>query len=250
MAILDGWDCIWIYDIAHAFNLDSTETKMNDPVNVVVLSTLIALEMFFRFPQSVVMLGRYIYATGEALKYLDFLMKDDDEKSIFSHEINSIFGTPEIADISALLRHCMDSGLGWLSAEKHGRMIHNHIIKTITYDEIPEYLHRFENYQLCQFIMNIICGENDGYAITEHFTLCNEENWKKLQKFLSIDIETRIRIISDYLDDRLIMLGNEIICDKTLKEFDIINKKRENIRENISDCVKWLSDFSEYVRLD
>uniref|UniRef100_A0A914Q919 Uncharacterized protein n=1 Tax=Panagrolaimus davidi TaxID=227884 RepID=A0A914Q919_9BILA len=206
--------------------------------------------MFFRYPQSVVMLGRFIYATGEALTYLYFLMIDDDEKSNILRQNNSIFGNPEISDLSALLRHCMDSGLGWLSAEKHGRMIHNHIIKTIVYDEIPEYLLRFENYQLCQFIMNIICGENDGYAITEHFTLCNEENSKKLQRFLSIDNETRVRIISDFLDDRLIMLGNEIICHKTLKEFDIINKKRENIRENISDCVKWLSDFCEYVRLD
>uniref|UniRef100_A0AC35GL32 Uncharacterized protein n=1 Tax=Panagrolaimus sp. PS1159 TaxID=55785 RepID=A0AC35GL32_9BILA len=35
MAILDGWKRIWIYDIAHAFNLDSTDTKMDNPVNVV-----------------------------------------------------------------------------------------------------------------------------------------------------------------------------------------------------------------------
>uniref|UniRef100_A0A914Y8R8 Uncharacterized protein n=1 Tax=Panagrolaimus superbus TaxID=310955 RepID=A0A914Y8R8_9BILA len=68
-AVIDGWTGYWMHDIAHAFNVSVVYTKISDPVGIVILSTLIALELFHRYPGRSVMRGRCIYVTGEALNF-------------------------------------------------------------------------------------------------------------------------------------------------------------------------------------
>uniref|UniRef100_A0A914Z5S7 Uncharacterized protein n=1 Tax=Panagrolaimus superbus TaxID=310955 RepID=A0A914Z5S7_9BILA len=103
----------------------------------------------------------------------------------------------------------MSLGLGWMSAGKHGKLLHNYIIKSLVFDEIPEHLNQFKTYEICQFVINTVCGDSDGFAITEHFTLCSEENWKYLHN-VCVEVDFQIRAFHTYINDRLVMLANEI----------------------------------------
>uniref|UniRef100_A0A914Z0E8 Uncharacterized protein n=1 Tax=Panagrolaimus superbus TaxID=310955 RepID=A0A914Z0E8_9BILA len=208
-AVIDEWTGYWTHDIAHAFHVSTIITKISDPVGIVILSTLIAMEMFHRYPGRAVMRGRCIYVTGEALKFFRTVLEDKVLQTELLQDINARYGREDITEIGDLLHYCMSLGLGWMSAGTHGKMLHNYIIKSFVFDEIPEHLNQFKTYQICQFVMNTVCGDSDGFAITEHFTLCSEENWKYLHSVCT-EVDFQIRAFHTYINDRLVMLANEI----------------------------------------
>uniref|UniRef100_A0AC34FFD8 Transposase n=1 Tax=Panagrolaimus sp. ES5 TaxID=591445 RepID=A0AC34FFD8_9BILA len=247
--LVEGWTAYWINDVSRAFHVSTANRKTSDSVGIVILSTLITLEIFNRYPTGVVLRGRYIYLNGDALKFFVSILDDSSLKTELLQDINERYGKEDITETVDLLHYCMSLGLGWMSAGKHGKMLHNHIIKSFVIDDLPYYLQQLKPYQICQFVINSVCGESDGFAITEHFTLCNEENWKKLY-FVFTDDDVRAQAFQTYINERILMLANQILCNKILVEFNKIQDKRKNVRENIDECSTWLKDFDEYVDLE